>query len=430
MAQLPPRTAPVSAGLRRLRGPLVLAATAALALGCRPRAQPPGAAPSDTPRPSATAPARPDTTPAPVPPPAPPVVAEADAGPAVAPAGLRPGAPTSFAPLVRAVRSSVVSVFAAHREVQGMTWGWGGAPQERISLGRGTGFIISDSGEILTNNHVIEGAVALQVQLDDGRRYGATVLGRDDRLDVALLRLNAPGVRLHTATLGDSDRTEVGDWVLAIGNPYGLSQTVTTGIVSAIGRTGSEVHLGPGNFGNLIQTDASINPGNSGGPLLNLAGEVVGINVAVHRQAQGVGFAIPINMAKAVVPQLRQYGRAIRSWLGVEPAPITSQLVEYLRLPDTRGALVRDVVEGSPAAAGGLQAGDVIRVFDGHPITDHTQVYWLVASAGVGHRARLEILREGRPQTVEITLTQMPEPRAVPMAPGMGMVPLPPGSMP
>jgi len=335
--------------------------------------------------------------------------------------------------VVRAVRSSVVSVFAAHREVEGMTWGWGAAPQERISLGRGTGFIISESGEILTNNHVIEGAVALQVQLDDGRRYGASVLGRDERLDVALLRLKAPGVALQPARLGDSDRAEVGDWVLAIGNPYGLSQTVTTGIVSAIGRTGSEVHLGPGNFGNLLQTDASINPGNSGGPLLNLAGEVVGINVAVHRQAQGVGFAIPINMAKAVVPQLRQYGRAIRSWLGVEPAPITSQIVDFLHLPDAHGALVRDVVAPSPAAEGGLRAGDVIRRFDGHTIVDHTQVYWLVASAGVGHRARLEIIREGRPQTVEVTLAQMPEaPRQPPipqMGPGMGMVPMPPPGM-
>ncbi len=405
---------------------LWIALVASCALGCRPRPQAPALAPVDAPRAATPTPVRPGPGP---------TVAAVDAGaPGVAPTpgdtqGPLPGSPSSFAPLVRSVRSSVVSIFAAHREVEGMTWGWGGAPQERISLGRGTGFIISESGEILTNNHVIQGAVALQVQLDDGRRYGASVLGRDDRLDVALLRLKAPGVRLVPARLGDSDRAEVGDWVLAIGNPYGLSQTVTTGIVSAIGRTGSEVHLGPGNFGNLLQTDASINPGNSGGPLVNLAGEVVGINVAVHRQAQGVGFAIPINMAKAVVPQLRQYGRSIRSWLGVEPAPITSQIVEFLNLPDGHGALVRDVVVASPAAAGGLRPGDVIRRFDGREIVDHTQVYWLVASAGVGHRARLEIIREGQPQTIEVTLAQMPEPQAPQLGPGMGMVPLPPPGM-
>ena len=214
--------------------------------------------------------------------------------------GPLPGSPTSFAPIVRAVRSSVVSVFAAIREVNSMQWGFNG-PQERMALGRGTGFLIASNGEILTNNHVIQGAAFIEVQLDDGRRFAAEVLGRDERLDVALLRMKAPGVQLTPARLGDSDRLSVGDWALAMGNPYGLAQTVTAGIVSAIGRTGREVHLGDDSFGNLIQTDASINPGNSGGPLLNLAGEVIGINVAVHREAQGVGFAIPINMARAVL---------------------------------------------------------------------------------------------------------------------------------
>lgn len=304
--------------------------------------------------------------------------------------------------------------------------GFWGAPvdEPQRRTGSGSGVLIREDGVIVTNRHVVNGATRIRVRLHDGRIVPGRVLGADPATDLAVLKIDGRGY--PTARLGDSEAARVGEYVLALGAPFGLEHTVTLGVISATGRGG----LGVNAIEDYLQTDASINPGNSGGPLLNLAGEVVGINVAVHRQAQGVGFAIPINMAKAVVPQLRQYGRAIRSWLGVEPAPITSQLVEYLHLPDTRGALVRDVVEGSPAAAGGLQSGDVIRVFDGHPITDHTQVYWLVASAGVGHRARLEILREGRPQTVEITLTQMPEPRAVPMGPGMGMVPLPPGRMP
>ncbi len=346
------------------------------------------------------------------------------APPLVGGQGPLPGSPSSFAPLVRAVRGSVVSIFANTRQVVGDVWGWS-RPHERYSLSKGTGFLIADNGELLTNNHVIEGAEFIQVQLDDGRRFEATVLGRDPRLDVALLRVKAPGVRLQPARLGDSDRLEVGDWVTAIGNPYGLSQTVTAGIVSATGRTGREVDLGEGSFGNLIQTDASINPGNSGGPLLNLAGEVVGINVAVRRDAQGVGFAIPINMARTVLPQLRQYGRAVRSWLGISPAEVTQQMLEFMNLPDTHGALVREVVDGSPAARAGIRPGDVIRKFDGHDINDPTQLPWLASSAGIGHRAHVELVREGRPVDVDVTLAALPEPAAQPVYPGQGMIPIP-----
>lgn len=344
-------------------------------------------------------------------------------------AGPFPGAPRSFAPLVRATRASVVSIFANTRQVVATPWGWQ-RPQERYSLSKGTGFLIAENGELLTNNHVIEGAEFIQVQLDDGRRFEASVLGRDPRLDVALLRVKAPGVRLQPARLGDSDRLEVGDWVMAIGNPFGLSQTVTAGIVSAVGRTGREVDLGAGNFGNLLQTDASINPGNSGGPLLNLDGEVVGINVAVRREAQGVGFAIPINMARTILPQLRQYGHAIRSWLGIYPGEVTEQMLEFMNLPDTHGALVREVVENSPAARAGIRPGDVIRRFDGHEIIDHTQLPWLASSAGVGHRARVELLRNGQPLTIEVTLEALPEPDAIPIDPRQGMIPIPPPGLP
>ena len=339
--------------------------------------------------------------------------------------GPMPGSPTSFAPIVREVRGSVVSVFAAIREVSAMQWGFNG-PQERMALGRGTGFLIAENGEILTNNHVIQGAAFIEVQLDDGRRFPAEVLGRDERLDVALLRMKAPGVALHPARLGDSDRLSVGDWVMTMGNPYGLAQTVTAGIVSAIGRTGREVHLGDDSFGNLIQTDASINPGNSGGPLLSLAGEVVGINVAVHREAQGVGFAIPINMARVVVPQLRQYGRVMRSWLGVSIAPVRDNMVDWMHLPDAHGALVQDVEPDSPAAAADIRSGDVIRRFDGQPVSDSTQLPWLAASAGIGHRSRVELVRQGAVSTVEVTLGAMPERGTVVLPSGStGMVPIP-----
>ena len=407
------------------RPALALAALAALTL---PAASCRRTRPADAParlEPVAPPVSAPDAGHAPSPsPPAtpPPSLAQGDGG-----AGPLPGSPRTFAPLVRATRASVVSIFANTRQVVASPWGWQ-VPQERYSLSKGTGFLIAENGELLTNNHVVEGAEFIQVQLDDGRRFEASVLGRDPRLDVALLRVKAPGVRLQPVRLGDSDRLEVGDWVMAIGNPFGLSQTVTVGIVSAVGRTGREVDLGAGNFGNLLQTDASINPGNSGGPLLNLDGEVIGINVAVRREAQGVGFAIPINMARTVVPQLRQYGRAIRSWLGISPGEVTEQMLEFMSLPDTHGALVREVVEDSPAVRAGIRPGDVIRRFDGHDILDHTQLPWLASSAGVGHRAQVELLRDGRPMTVEVTLAALPEPAAVPVDPRQGMVPiLPPG---
>ena len=211
-----------------------------------------------------------------------------------------------------------------------------------------------------------------------------------------------------------------------MGNPFGLAQTVTAGIVSAIGRTGREVHLADDSFGNLIQTDASINPGNSGGPLLSLAGEVVGINVAVHREAQGVGFAIPINMVRVVVPQLRQYGRVMRSWLGVSIAPVRENMVDWMHLPDAHGALVQDVEPDSPAAAADIRSGDVIRRFDGQTVSDSTQLPWLAASAGIGHRSRVELVRLGVVSTVEVTLGAMPERSTVALPAGRpGMVPIP-----
>ncbi len=404
-----------------------------LTSACRPRAR----TEPETPTPTVATPA---PTPGPAPaPPAPSLTRDAsvaavtDAALPLPGTGPLPNSPSSFAPVVRSVRTSVVSVFAAVADMEGMTWGWNTPHEERLRLGKGTGFIITDGGEILTNNHVIEGARFIQVQLDDGRRYGAEVVGRDPRLDVALLRVKAPGLRFQPVRLGNSDRAEVGDWVIAIGNPYGLSQTVTAGIVSAVNRTASEVSAQDDSFGNLLQTDASINPGNSGGPLLNLRGEVIGINVAVHGRAQGVGFAIPINMASVVLPQLRQFGRAMRSWLGIQWRRVDESTRAALGLDDAHGALIMAVNPAGPAAQGGLRPGDVIRSFDGHALQDGTQLPWLVSSAGVGHRARVEVLRADdngaqRPITLDVTLTAMPEPaqpppQVVPMVPGM--VPIP-----
>ncbi len=328
--------------------------------------------------------------------------------PAAATHGPLSGSPGSFAPLVHRVRPSVVSVFTASVEMTGMEWGFND-PTQRFTRGQGTGFIIASDGEVLTNNHVVEGAQFIEVQLDDGRRFGATVLGRDPRLDVALLRIKASGVALTPVVLGDSDNLDVGDWVMAIGNPYGLSQTVTAGIISAIGRTGREVSLGDDNFGNLLQTDASINPGNSGGPLVNLSGEVIGINVAIRREAQGLSFAIPINMARVVVPQLRAYGHVVRSWLGVAVREVSDQVVALLHLPDAHGAMVFEVEANSPAEAVGLHPGDVIRRFDGHDVRDSTELPWLASSAGVGHHASVEFVRDGRLLTVDTTLAALPD---------------------
>ncbi len=339
-----------------------------------------------------------------------------DGGAVAAPVagGPLPGTPSSFAPLVRRLRPSVVSIFVAHVETVGMQYGFVN-PRERISRGLGTGFLINSNGEILTNNHVVEGAALIEVQLDDGRRFGADLIGRDSRVDVALLRLKGvAGVPLTPAPLGNSDQLEVGDWVLAIGNPFGLAQTVTSGIVSAMGRTGRDVPLDPAGYYSFIQTDASINPGNSGGPLLNLRGEVIGINTAVNRAGQGIGFAIPINMISTILPQLRQYGRVIRSWLGLAVREVDEQARAALNLSDTHGALVVDVEPTGPAASAGIRPGDVIRRFDTSDIRNSSDLPWLASVAGIGHQAHVVVQRGGQTMEVDVGLTAMPEVQAAP----------------
>ncbi len=278
-----------------------------------------------------------------------------------------------------------------------------------VRVGAGSGFIIRADGYVLSNNHVVEGARLIKVHLRDGRVFGASLVGRDPATDVSLLKLQLKGERLPTVPLGDSDALRIGEWVVAIGNPLGLSHTVTAGIVSAKGRR--EVRPdGRLRYPDFIQTDASINPGNSGGPLFNVRGEVIGINTAVSAQGQGIGFAIPINMVKTILPGLAAEGRVTRSWLGVQIQELTPRLVRAFALDSARGALVTHVVRGGPAAEAGIREGDVIVSFGAKRLQRHDDLPWLASTAGVGKRVAVTLIRGGRRQRVRVHLGRLPEP--------------------
>ena len=274
--------------------------------------------------------------------------------------------------------------------------------------GSGSGVIVDADGLILTNAHVVEDASEVTVQVSTGESYAAEVVGSDEPTDLALLRIHADGA-LPAATLGDSDAVAVGDWVVAIGNPFGLEHTVTLGIVSAKERRVGEM-AGSNGYANFIQTDASINPGNSGGPLFDLAGEVVGINTAINAAGQGIGFAIPSNMAKAVVDQLRETGRVVRSWIGVSIQSVTPELAESFGLTGRpRGALVAQVTEGSPGDRAGLRPGDIVLRFGDDDIGDAAELPWLASIAGVGREVRLQVWRDGAKRDASLTLDAMPD---------------------
>ena len=272
---------------------------------------------------------------------------------------------------------------------------------EQRSLG--SGFIISADGYLFTNNHVVEKADEIMVRLSDEREYKAKVVGTDPNIDIALLKIEPEGT-LPVVTIGDSDSLRVGDWVIAIGNPFGLSQTVTAGIVSAKGRL-----IGAGPYDDFIQTDASINPGNSGGPLFNLAGEVVGINTAIVAQGQGIGFAIPVNMAKDVIDDLKTRGKVVRGWLGVSIQDISEDIAKNLNLKSREGALVADVFEGDPAEKAGLRTGDVIVAIDGAKIKDTHDLLQKVGRIRIGTRTKLTVLRNGKEQEFTVTVSERPE---------------------
>jgi len=275
-------------------------------------------------------------------------------------------------------------------------------PESRRTQGAGSGVIISTDGYILTNNHVVEGAKDVTVTLSDKQEYKAKVVGRDPKTDLAVVKVEA-SKSLPAASLGDSEQLKVGEWVLAIGNPFGLSHTVTSGIVSAKGRV-----IGAGPYDDFIQTDASINPGNSGGPLFNMQGEVVGINTAILPQGQGIGFAIPVNTAKPLIPQLVSKGEVTRGYLGVSIQSITPELAKALKLKETKGALVADVVEGSPAEKAGVKRGDVIVAYNGKAVEDSHNLPVMVAATPVGQEVTVTVLRDGKEQQLRMEVAKLP----------------------
>ncbi len=278
------------------------------------------------------------------------------------------------------------------------------ATQRRRARGQGSGVIIRADGHILTNFHVVEKAVALRVTLANGRQYDAEVVGTDPETDLALILIDADN--LTPATFGDSDEVKVGQWVLAVGNPFGLDSTVTAGIISATGRP----NMGLAEYGNLIQTDAAINPGNSGGPLVNLRGEILGINNAItttNGGYQGIGFAVPGNMAHSVVESLLRTGRVVRGWLGITMRPILLDDAQEAGL-EGRGILITDVSEGSPAAVAGLHQGDVITALNGREVINSSQLQNAVARRTPGTVIRMTVLRAGRDRNVPVTLGERP----------------------
>jgi serine protease Do len=342
----------------------------------------------------------------------------------VAPAG----APASFADLVEHVGKSVVNIKVTKVEkLAGPTamgpdglgpespFGdfmekfFGGRmpqgpqqPREHRQQGAGSGFIISPDGYIVTNNHVVEDATEVTVTLANKQEYQAKVIGRDPKTDIALVKI-APKEPLTVASLGDSEKVRVGEWVVAVGNPFGLSNTVTAGIVSAKNRV-----IGAGPYDDFIQTDAPINPGNSGGPLFNLQGEVVGINTAIIPNGQGIGFAVAVNQAKALLPQLEATGTVTRGYLGVSLQALTPELAKSLNLKDTKGALIADVTQESPAAAAGLQRGDVIVGFAGKAIAEMATLPALVAATPIDTTVPVQILRNGAEQTFPVKVGKLP----------------------
>lgn len=325
-----------------------------------------------------------------------------------------PGA--SYAQAVAASSPSVVNVHSAHRvrqvldkpsgvPNQGLPEGQYGLPAARLENSLGSGVIVSADGYILTNYHVIKDAEAVQVGLPDGRSVGARVVGVDPDTDLALLKVDLTGLR--PIQLGRSDDIKVGDVVLAIGDPYGVGQTVTQGIVSALGRS----QLGLSTFENFIQTDAAINPGNSGGALVNVRGQLVGISTALFSPSggsNGIGFAIPVNLARGVMQQLINYGRVMRGWMGVEPQDITPELAQAFQLKNTVGFLVTSVSPASPAAKAGLMPGDVIKSIDGKKVENSRDALNRIAAKAPGTTITVGGIHDGKTFRVKLTVAERP----------------------
>jgi serine protease Do len=325
--------------------------------------------------------------------------------------------PFSFASVARRATASVVNVFTTQRVRVTPFGGMEGdpfdqffrqffpeLPRELEQKSLGSGVIIDKGGFILTNHHVVANADEIKVKLSDTRTFPAELVGTDPRTDLALIRVRAGN--LPQAALGNSDDLGVGDWVLAIGNPFGLEETVTAGIVSAKERV-----IGAGPFDNFIQTDASINPGNSGGPLVDAEGKVVGVNSAIYSRtggSVGIGFAIPINLAMQVVEQLRANRRVVRGWLGVAMQDVTPELARSFGLPSDDGALVSDIYRGGPAHRAGIRRGDVVVGFNGREVKNSRELSRWAAELPLGSTARIDVIREGQRKTFDVVIQEAP----------------------
>lgn len=317
-----------------------------------------------------------------------------------------PDAVNRFRLAAKAIEPSVVGVEVI-RLVGGQEDEWASLfwPRPRMGMGQGSGVIVDKDGYIVTNAHVVNGARQIDVRLSDGRTVrDVEAIGMDPASDLAVLRIRTSG--LTAAAWGDSEQLEVGDPVLAVGNPYQLAQTVTAGIISAKNRRGIIPNLALQDF---LQTDAAINPGNSGGPLVNMRGEVIGINTAIYGQAyQGIGFAIPSTLAQDVYGKLKAGEKVPRGWLGVEPANLDERLAEQLKLEEARGALVKGVASGSPAEKAGIEPGDVIVQWNGKPVNDANDLRFLAAGTRVGSSVKVVFFRDGRKQETTVSVTERP----------------------
>ena len=281
---------------------------------------------------------------------------------------------------------------------------FGDSPQGQMKThALGSGFVIDSDGLILTNNHVVEKADEIKIKTESGKEYDAKVVARDPKTDIAMIRVKASSDFPRPAQLGDSNTLRVGDWVMASGNPFGLGHTITAGIISAKGRV-----IGAGPYDDFLQTDAAINPGNSGGPLFNMNGEVIGINTAIVAQGQGIGFAIPINLIKEILPQLKA-GKVTRGWLGIMIQDITPELAESFGIKQTKGVLVGDVVKDGPADKAGLERGDVIISFNGKEVDSAHALSRLVASTAPNTKVTMQMLRDGKHKDLKVTVGTMPE---------------------
>ena len=393
-------------GLARLRPKFLLPLTLVLAAGCT-RTQHAGAARSEvTPETPKAAAAAPVTV-----------------LPSPAFAQLGASGAASIADVTEKVVPSVVSISLTKlSRVQGgpgMFPFFFGVPEqgERREQGMGSGVVVSSDGYVLTNNHVVSDAQSIKVVLYDKREYDAEVVGTDPKSDVAVIKLKNPPSDLKPIAVGDSSQLRLGDVVLAIGNPFGVGQTVTMGIVSAKGRA----DVGIADYEDFIQTDAAINPGNSGGALVNMEGKLVGINTAILSRSggyQGIGFAIPTNMAQPIMDSLKQYGKVTRGWLGVSIQDIDQDLSQTMKLPVARGVLLADVQAGSPAAKAGLKRGDAVVKVDGRAVESSGQFRNAIAAAGANRKVTLDLYREGKLVSVPASLGEMPQDGARASGPG------------